>query len=107
MVNVGGLKAYPREIEDTLYEHPAISMAAAIGVPKGDDTGNEFVKAFVVLKAGQTATPDEIVAWAKERLAAYKRPREVDIVDELPVSTAGKVLRRELRAKELEKRGLS
>jgi len=107
MVNVGGLKAYPREIEDTLYEHPAISMAAAIGVPKGDGTGNEFVKAFVVLKAGQTATPDEIIAWAKERLAGYKRPKEIDIVSELPVSTAGKVLRRELRAKELEKRGLS
>jgi len=107
MVNVGGLKAYPREIEDALYEHPAISMAAAIGVPRGDDTGNEFVKAFVVLKAGQSATSDEIIEWAKGRLAGYKRPREVDIVDELPVSTAGKVLRRELRAKELEKRGLS
>ncbi len=107
MVNVGGLKAYPREIEDTLYEHPAIAMAAAIGVPKGDDTGNEFVKAFVVLKDGQSATPDEIVAWAKEKLAGYKRPREVEIVNSLPVSTAGKVLRRELRAKELEKRGLA
>jgi long-chain acyl-CoA synthetase len=107
MVNVGGLKAYPREIEDTLYEHPDIAMAAAIGVPRDDDTGNEFVKAFVVLKDGATTTPDEIVAWAKERLAGYKRPREVDIVDELPVSTAGKVLRRELRAKELEKRGLA
>lgn len=107
MVNVGGLKAYPREIEDTLYEHPAIAMAAAIGVPKDDDTGNEFVKAFVVLKEGMTATPDEIVAWAKEKLAGYKRPREVEIVNELPVSTAGKVLRRELRAKELEKRGLA
>jgi len=107
MVNVGGLKAYPREIEDILYEHPAIAMAAAIGVPKDDDTGNEFVKAFVVLKEGQSATPDEIVAWAKEKLAGYKRPREVEIVDNLPVSTAGKVLRRELRAKELEKRGLA
>ena len=107
MVNVGGLKAYPREIEDTLYEHPAIAMAAAIGVPRDDDTGNEFVKAFVVLKAGQSATSKEIIEWAKGKLAGYKRPREVDIVNELPVSTAGKVLRRELRAKELERRGLS
>ena len=107
MVNVGGLKAYPREIEDTLYEHPSIAMAAAIGVPRDDDTGNEFVKAFVVLKDGETTTPDEIIAWAKDKLAGYKRPREVEIVSELPVSTAGKVLRRELRAKELEKRGLS
>ncbi len=107
MVNVGGLKAYPREIEDTLYEHPSIAMAAAIGVPKGDDTGNEFVKAFVVLKDGQSATPEEIVEWAKDKLAGYKRPREVEIVSQLPVSTAGKVLRRELRAKELEKRGLA
>ncbi|MDH4212286.1 MAG: long-chain fatty acid--CoA ligase [Candidatus Thorarchaeota archaeon] len=106
MVNIGGLKAYPREIEDTLYEHPAIAMAAAIGVPKGDDTGNEFVKAFVVLKDGQSATPEEIVEWAKEKLASYKRPREVEIMDKLPVSTAGKVLRRELRANELKKRGL-
>jgi long-chain acyl-CoA synthetase len=76
-------------------------------VPRDDETGNEFVKAFVVLKPGQSATSDEIIEWAKGRLAGYKRPREVDIVDELPVSTAGKVLRRELRAKELEKRGLS
>jgi long-chain acyl-CoA synthetase len=107
MVNVGGLKAYPREIEDTLYEHPSIAMAAAIGVPRDDDTGNEFVKAFVVLKAGESVSPEEIIEWAKDKLAGYKRPREVDIVDELPVSTAGKVLRRELRAKELEKRGLA
>jgi long-chain acyl-CoA synthetase len=107
MVNVGGLKAYPREIEDILYGHPSIAMAAAIGVPRGDDTGNEFVKAFVVLKTGETVSSEDIIAWAKDKLAGYKRPREVDIVGELPVSTAGKVLRRELRAKEIEKRGLA
>lgn len=107
MVNVGGFKAYPREIEDILFEHPAIAMAAAIGVPREDDPGNEFVKAFIVLKEGKSATPEEIIEWCKEKMAGYKRPREVDIVDSLPLSAVGKVLRRELRKAELEKRGMS
>lgn len=106
MINAGGLKAYPREIEDALYEHPKIAMAAVIGVPKKDDPGDEYVKAFVVLKQGQTATPDEILEWAKSRLAGYKRPKEVEFVDSLPLSQVGKVLRRELRKKELEKKGM-
>ena len=104
MVNVGGLKAYPREIEDALYEHPKIKMAGVIGVPRPDDPGNEFVKAFVVLKDGETATPEEIIEWAKDKMAGYKRPREVDIVESLPLSAVGKILRRELRDEELKKR---
>jgi long-chain acyl-CoA synthetase len=107
MVNVGGLKAYPREIEDTLYEHPAIQMAGVIGVPRVEDPSNEYVKAFVVLKDGATATSEEIIDWCRDKMAGYKRPREVDIVDTLPLSTVGKILRRELRKVELEKRGMS
>ncbi|NWF96532.1 MAG: long-chain fatty acid--CoA ligase [Candidatus Thorarchaeota archaeon] len=107
MVNVGGLKAYPREIEDVLYEHPKIAMAAVIGVPREDDPSNEFVKAFVVLKDGVQATPEEILEWSRERMAGYKRPKEVEIVASLPLSQVGKVLRRELREKELKKRGLA
>jgi long-chain acyl-CoA synthetase len=105
MIIVGGLKAYPREVEDTLYEHPKIKMAGVIGLPREDDPTNEYVKAYVVLKDGETATPEEIVAWAKERLAGYKRPREVTIVDSLPMTAVGKILRRQLRAEELRKRG--
>ena len=107
MVNVGGLKAYPREIEDILYEHPKVQMAAVIGVPREDDPSNEFVKAFIVLKAGVEATSDEFITWSKDRMAGYKRPKEVEIVDSLPLTAVGKVLRRELRTKELEKRGLA
>jgi long-chain acyl-CoA synthetase len=106
MVNVGGLKAYPREIEDTLYEHPAVQMAGVIGVPRKDDPSNEFVKAYVVLKDGATATSEEIIEWCRDKMAGYKRPREVEIVESLPLSTVGKILRRELRDEELKKRGM-
>ncbi|MGQ4911263.1 MAG: long-chain-fatty-acid--CoA ligase [Candidatus Thorarchaeota archaeon] len=106
MVNVGGLKAYPREIEDKFYEHPKVKMVAVIGVPREDDPSNEFVKAFVVLKDGVEATPEEFVEWARGQMAGYKRPKEVDIVDSLPMSAVGKVLRREIRESELKKRGM-
>lgn len=106
MVNVGGLKAYPREIEDKFFEHPKVKMAAVIGVPRADDPSNEFVKAFVVLKDGAQATPDEFVEWARGQMAGYKRPKEVEIVGSLPMSAVGKVLRREIREAELKKRGL-
>lgn len=104
MISVGGLKAYPREVEDALYEHPKIAMAAVVGIPREDEPSNEYVKAFVVLKPGETATPEEIVEWAKTRLAGYKRPKEVEIVGSLPMSQVGKVLRRVLREQELNKR---
>ncbi|MHA1935953.1 MAG: AMP-binding protein [Candidatus Thorarchaeota archaeon] len=107
MINVGGLKAYPREIEDTLFEHPKIKMAAAVGIPRVDDPGNEFVKAYIVLKEGEQATPDEIIEWSRDRMAGYKRPKEVDIVESLPLSNVGKVLRRVLLEEELKKRGIA
>lgn len=105
MVNVGGLKAYPREIEDMFFEHPKVKMTAVIGVPREDDPSNEFVKAFIVLKDGVDATPDEFIEWARGKMAGYKRPKEVEIVGSLPMSAVGKVLRRELRDAELKKRG--
>ena len=105
MVNVGGLKAYPREIEDIFYTHPKVQMAAVIGLPREDDPSNEFVKAFLVLKEGQTAEPEEFIEWARDKMAGYKRPKEVAIVDSLPLTQVGKVLRRELRDAELAKRG--
>ncbi|MFX1482766.1 MAG: long-chain fatty acid--CoA ligase [Promethearchaeota archaeon] len=104
MINVGGLKAYPREIEDIFFEHPKVALAAVIGLPREDDPTNEYVKAYIVLKPGETATEEEFIAWAKEKMAGYKRPREVVFVDSLPMTQVGKVLRRELREAELAKK---
>ena len=77
-----------------LLTHPAISLAAVIGVPH--ESHGEEIKAVVILKPGATATPEEIVAWGKEQMAAYKYPRIVEIVDELPMTATGKILKREL-----------
>ena len=95
MIIASGFKVWPREVEDALYEHPAVREAAVIGVP--DDYRGETVWGYVSLKAGTTATPDELVEHCRERLAAYKRPRIVHILDELPKTPTGKILRRELR----------
>jgi long-chain acyl-CoA synthetase len=92
----GGYNVYPREIEEVLFEHPAVAEAAVIGKP--DEKLGEEVLAFVALKPGASAEPDEIIAFAKERLAAYKYPREVRIVDELPKGATGKILKKELRS---------
>ncbi|GAA2866803.1 hypothetical protein GCM10010472_25190 [Pseudonocardia halophobica] len=94
-INAGGYKIWPREVEDVLYEHPAVREAAVVGVP--DEYRGETVKAFVSLRAGVQATPEEIVAFTKERMAAYKYPRQVEILNEIPKTVSGKVLRRELR----------
>ncbi len=92
----GGYNVYPREVEETLYEHPAVAEAAVVGVPH-DDLGEE-VGAAVALKPGQEATEDELREFAKERLAAYKYPRLLWIVRELPKGPTGKILRREVSA---------
>jgi long-chain acyl-CoA synthetase len=94
-INASGYKVWPREVEDVLAEHPAVREAAVVGVP--DEYRGETVKAFVSLKAGATVTPDELIVHCKERLAAYKYPRSVELVDELPKTVTGKILRRELR----------
>ncbi|MCG5074531.1 class I adenylate-forming enzyme family protein [Paraburkholderia tagetis] len=95
MINAGGYKVWPREVEDVLYTHPAVREAAVVGVP--DSYRGETVKAVVSLKPQTSVTPDELVAYCKERMAAYKYPRIVAIVDELPKTVTGKILRRELR----------
>ncbi|MBA3524337.1 MAG: AMP-binding protein, partial [Geodermatophilaceae bacterium] len=95
MINASGYKVWPREVEDVLYGHPAVREAAVVGVP--DEYRGETVKAFVSLKPGTSATSEELVAYGKEQLAAYKYPREVVIIDELPKTVTGKILRRELR----------
>src|SRR5215213_7010063 len=89
----GGYNVYPRELEETLYEHPAVREAAVIGVP--NEALGEEVAAVVALKEGADATPDELRAYMKERVAAYKYPRTVHIVDDLPKGPTGKILKRE------------
>jgi long-chain acyl-CoA synthetase len=104
MILVSGFNVYPNEVEDALYHHPKISKVAVIGVP--DDKTGEAVKAFVVLKDGVTATPEEIVAWARDPangLTAYRAPKQVEFRDELPETMIGKVLRRVLLEQERAK----
>ncbi len=97
MFIVGGFNAYPAEIENELLTHPAIAQAAVVGVP--DDRMGEVGCAFVVLRPGTNVDPDELVAWAKDRMANYKVPRRVEVLDALPLNASGKVLKFELRDK--------
>jgi long-chain acyl-CoA synthetase len=91
----GGYNVYPREIEEALHEHPAVAEVAVVGIPH--DSLGEEVAAAVALKPGATATPDELKAFAKARVAAYKYPRYVWLVDQLPKGPTGKILRREVK----------
>ena len=95
MINASGYKIWPREVEDLLYTHPAVREVAVVGVP--DRERGETVKAFVSLKAGASVTPAELIAYGRETMSAYKYPRLVEIIDELPKTTTGKILRRQLR----------
>ncbi|MFJ7150028.1 class I adenylate-forming enzyme family protein [Streptomyces sp. NPDC100445] len=97
MINASGFKVWPREVEDVLYTHPAVREAAVVGVPDG--YRGETVKAYISLRPGAEADPDELAGYCKERLAAYKYPRQVEILPELPKTASGKILRRELRSR--------
>lgn len=95
MIIRGGLNVYPREVEEVMMQHDAISLVAVIGVP--NDQFGEEVKACVVLKEGASASPEEIVSWTRDHIAAYKYPRVVEIMDALPMTATGKILKKELR----------
>ena len=96
-INVSGYKVWPREVEDVLYEHEAVREAAVVGV--ADEYRGETVKAYVSLRPGKSVTEQELIAFAKERMAAYKYPRQIEFLDEVPKTVTGKLLRRELRAR--------
>ena len=98
IIIAGGYNVYPTDVEAVLFEHPKVKEAAVTGV--SDPRRGETVKAFIVLKEGETATEEEIIAFCRERLAAYKAPRIVEFRDDLPKSIIGKVLRRTLREEE-------
>ncbi|MDX6374816.1 MAG: long-chain acyl-CoA synthetase, partial [Nocardioidaceae bacterium] len=94
MIIRGGYNVYPREIEEVLMTHPDVSLAAVIGVPH--ESHGEEIKAVVILEDGATVTEEELVAWGKEQMAAYKYPRVVEFVPSLPMTATGKILKREL-----------
>ena len=96
MIIRGGFNVYPREIEEVLMTHPAVSMASVIGVPHASH--GEEVKAYIVLKPGETATEEDLLAWSKEQMAAYKYPRIIEIRETLPMTATGKILKKELKA---------
>jgi long-chain acyl-CoA synthetase len=95
MIVSGGENVFPAEVEEALAQHPAVDQVAVIGVP--DERWGETVKALVVARTGAAASADELIAFARERLAGYKLPRSVEFVGDLPRTPSGKVLKRELR----------
>ena len=97
-INAGGYKVWPREVEDVLYQHESVREAAVVGVP--DAYRGETVKAFVSLRPGKTATAEELISFCRSQMAAYKYPRQIEFLDELPKTVSGKLLRRELRARD-------
>ena len=100
-INASGYKIWPRDVEDVLYRHPAVREAAVVGKP--DAYRGETVKAYVSLKAGAHAEPDELIAFCRAEMAAYKYPREIEILPDLPKTQTGKLLRRELRDRERQR----
>lgn len=102
MIIAGGFNIYPREIDEVLFRHPKVQDAVSVGI--SDAYRGETVKAYIVLKKGETATAEEIIAFCKEKLAAYKVPKVVEFRESLPKSAIGKVLRKILRAEEEAKK---
>jgi len=96
MIISGGENVYPAEVESAIYGHPAVQEVAVIGIP--DAKWGETVKAVVVAKPGMTIEEGDIIAWARERIAAFKAPRSVDVIEALPRNASGKILRKDLRA---------
>ncbi|AWV99383.1 long-chain-fatty-acid--CoA ligase [Arcticibacterium luteifluviistationis] len=94
MIIRGGLNVYPREVEEVIMQHDAVSMVAVIGIP--NERRGEEIRACVVLKPGQTISEEDLIAWTKERIAAYKYPRQIRFMDALPMSATGKILKKEI-----------
>ncbi len=101
MIISGGYNVYPRDIEEVFYEHPKVQEACSIGIPH--PRRGEAVKVFVVLKKGEKATQEELIAYCEGKLAKYKLPTEIEFRDELPKTNVGKILRKDLRTQELAK----
>ena len=101
LIIVGGFNVFPREIDELIYQHPKVKEGITIGIP--DPHKGERIKVYIVLKEGETATPEEFIAYFKERLTPYKVPSEVEFRTELPKSMIGKILRRALREEENRK----
>ena len=97
MIISGGANVYPREVEEVLMQHPAVSEACVVGVPH--EIWGEAVKALVVLRPGETVTEAELTRFVGERLADYKKPKSVEFISDLPKNAYGKVPRRELKAR--------
>jgi len=101
LIIASGFNIYPTEIDNLLYSHPKVLEACTIGIP--DEYRGETVKAYVVLKEGESATEEEIIQFCKENLGAYKVPKGIEFIDELPKSAIGKILRRDVRKLHMEK----
>jgi long-chain acyl-CoA synthetase len=102
MIIVKGLKVFSAQVEASLVEHPDVAEAAIIGIP--DETGDEMIKAFIVLKAGAAADKAALMSFCRQKFDPYKRPRDIELVEALPKNALQKVLKRVLRQQELEKR---
>jgi len=105
MIKTVGENVYPREIEEVLFMHPKVKDAVVVGLPHEEYMG-EKIKAFIVLKEGQTATAEEIIQYCKAELSKFKVPKEIEFRDQLPKTLVGKVLRRVLRDEERKKLGI-
>lgn len=103
LIIAGGFNVYPNEVDDILFMYPKIQEACTVGVP--DEYRGETVVAYVVPRAGEELTEEEIITYCRENLAAYKIPRKIVFIEELPKSTIGKILRREMRARAAEEAG--
>ena len=103
MIIRGGFNVYPREIEEVIYAFPKVAEAAVIGIP--DEKFGEEVVAVVAPKPGETIDVDELKAFVKERVAAYKYPRKIEVVKELPKGPTGKIMKREIQARRWRRGG--
>lgn len=102
LIITAGYNVYPREIDEVLHEHPAVKEAVSVGITH--PTRGEIIKAYIVLKEGETLTKTDVIAFCREKLANYKIPKQVEFRDDLPKSIVGKVLRRVIREEEDKRR---